>query len=185
MVINVLVSADSRKSRTFIECIKNICENSGRYRWRFLPDETADLEEKDRLRRMFECLVEAHLIIMDVTPTEYTYQTPKGTETSWLTNQGVLIEYGAIMASEHLIDRLKLFSESSVKRKTLHPYFLKTVDVYSEKTANDTKDASSLRNKIIRILKDFEDRMHKEYTILRKNEVTYKNLLKIFSPSKR
>ena len=116
MVIKVLISADSKKRRPFIDCIKKICDDSeGRYEWHFLPDEVADLREENRLKRMFECLRAAHIITMDVTPLQYTSKTPEGAQDHWITNQGVLIEYGVIIALEHFRDRLKLFCERGVK----------------------------------------------------------------------
>lgn len=176
MVIKVLISADSKRRKLFINCIKKICDDSkGQYKWHFLPDEVADLREEDRLKRMFECLMDSHIVFMEVTPIEYTTESVKK---HWMTNQGVLIEYGAIMALEYLRDRLKLFCESSVERNRLHPYFLKTVDLYSEDNVNDVNDPKSLRNMVIEEIKKFENRMHEEYRILKKDSSSYKYVLK-------
>lgn len=176
LVIKVLISADSKRRKPFISCIEKICDDSkDRYKWRFLSDEVADLREQDRLKRMFECLMDCHLIFMDVTPIECTSE---GIKNHWMTNQGVLIEYGAIMTLEYLRDRLKLFCESSVERNRLHPYFLKTADSYSEKNINDVNNPKSLRNMVIEKIKRFENRMHEEYRILKKDSSSYKYVLK-------
>lgn len=179
MVIKVLISADSKKRRPFINCIKKICDDSeGKYKCHFLSDELADLKEENRLKRMFESLRDAHIILMDVTPLQYTFETLEPIEKDWITNQGVLIEYGAIMATESLWDHLKLFCESAVERSQLHPYFLKTVDQYSEKDVDNIDDPKSLKNMVINIIKKFEDRMDEEYLILKRNSIAYKGLLK-------
>ena len=176
MVINVFISADSKKRKPFIDCITKICENSnGQYKGRFLPDKVGELREEDRLKRMFECLQDSHLIFMDITPIEYTSE---GVDKYWMTNMGVLIEYGAIMGLGYLGASLKLFCESSVKRNRLHAYFLKTVDKYSETNVDDVNDPKSLRNIVLAIIKEFEKRLHDEYLVLKKDSSAYNNVLK-------
>ena len=176
MVINVLISADSKRRTPFIDCIKEICDDSeGRYRWRFLPDEVADLREEDMLKRMLECLMGSDVVFMDVTPIEYTTENSKK---YWITNQGVLIEYGAIMALEYVRDGLKLFSESSIERNRLHPYFLKTTDLYSEKNVNDATNPKSLKNMVIKKIKELENRIPEERRILKKSLIAFKYVLK-------
>ena len=183
MVIKVFISADSKKRKPFVDCIKKICDNSnGRYKGRFLPDKVGELREEDRLKRMFEYLQDSHLIFMDITPIEYASE---GVDKYWLTNQGVLIEYGAIMGLEHLRDSLKLFCESSVKRNRLHAYFLKTADKYSETNVDDVNDPKSLRNIVIKIIKEFESRLDGEYLVQKKDSSAYKDVLKIVLRDKK
>lgn len=179
MVIKILISADSKRRKSFIDCIKKICDDSkGRYECHFLPDEVADLRAEERLKEMFEHLRDSDLIFMDVTSIGYTVETTEGVENYWMTNQGVLIEYGAIMALEYLMNSIELFCESAVKLERLHPYFLKKVNHYSEEKVNDIDDPKSLRNMVMEVIKNFENRIHKEYRILKRDEVAYKYVLK-------
>lgn len=143
-----------------MDCIRRICDESkGKYEFHFLPDEVAPVEEKDRLGRMLNFLDAADLIFMDITPKKYGLEKPEGVEPAHLTNQGVLIEYGAAIEDKNTRWRVKLFCESSVSRQLLHPYFLKTVEAYSDEHVNDENDPNSLRNKVLVIIKDLENKI--------------------------
>lgn len=158
-MLRLLICADSRRRR-FIDCIRRICDKSkGKYESHFLPDEVAALKEEHRLERMLEFLDSVELIFMDITPNDYPLETLEGVEHAHLTNQGVLIEYGAAIEDDSTRSRIKLFCESSISRQLLHPYFVKTVEAYSDEHVNDENDPNSLRNKVLAIIEDYEDKI--------------------------
>ena len=151
--IRLLVSADSNQKH-FIDCIKQICDDSkGEYEFHNLPKEVSMPSEKDRLDRMISYIDSADLILMDVTPHTFPSEEEKY---QYMTNQGVLIEYGVIISREHRKWRLKLFCEDRVDRKHLHPYILKTVDTYN------LKKLASLKNKIIKVIKEHKENILKK-----------------------
>ena len=154
--IRLLVSADSNQ-KDFIDCIKRICDDSGgEYEFHNLPKEVSKASEKDRLNRMISYIEYADLILMDVTPHTFPSEEEKY---HYMTNQGVLIEYGVIMSREDREWRLKLFCEDRVERKHLHPYILKTVDTYNP------KKLESLRNKVIKVIKEHKEEILKKQRI--------------------
>jgi len=154
--IRLLVLADSNQKH-FIECIRRICDDSkGDYEFHNLPKEASKASEKDRLDRMISYVKYADLILMDVTPHTFLSEEEKY---KYMTNQGVLIEYGAIVAREDRKWRLKLFCEDSIERKHLHPYILKTVDTYNR------KDMQSLRNKISKVIKEHKEEIFEKQRI--------------------
>jgi hypothetical protein len=159
--LRLLVLADSNQ-KDFIDCIKQICEGSeGEYEFHCLPEEVSTANEEDRLNRMIGYIEYADLILMDVTPHIFPSEEEKY---RYITNQGVLIEYGVAISREDRSWRLKLFCEDRVERKHLHPYILKTVDTYNP------KKLESLKNKVIKVIKE-----HKE-KILEKQRVQERQL---------
>jgi hypothetical protein len=108
---------------------------------------------------MLEFLDAVELILIDITPSAYHSEKLEGVDHMYLTNQGVLIEYGAAVEDESTRSRVKLFCEYSVSRQLLHPYFVKTVEAYSDEHANDENDPNSLRNKVLAIIKDYQDKI--------------------------
>ena len=144
----LLVSADSNQ-KDFVDCIKKICDKSkGKYKFHYLPEEVSKASERDRLKRMLDYIGYADLILMDVTPQRFPAEEKKY---QYITNQGVLIEYGAITSREDKKWRLKLFCEDKIKRKHLHPYVLKTVDTYNR------KKLELLTDKVIKVIKKHEE----------------------------
>ena len=166
--LRVLVSADSNQQH-FIDCIKQICEDSsGEYEFHFLPDEVATANEKDRLNRMINYVEYADLIIMDVTP--HTFPTEEN-KYRYMTNQGVLIEYGAVIAKEHKKWRLKLFCEDTIDRRNLHSYILKTVDTYNR------KDLDSLRKKVKHVIEKLKHEIFERQRIQERQLQAFKTIL--------
>lgn len=146
--LRLLVSAD-RNQKDFINCIKQICDDSdGEYEFHYLPVELSNASEKDRLERMINYVESADLILMDVTPHTFPSEDEKY---RYMTNQGVLIEYGVIGSKEDRMWRLKLFCEDQVVLNRLHPYILKTVDTYSREKLD------LLKNAIIQVINDHKN----------------------------
>ena len=165
--IRLLVSADSNQKH-FINCVKKVCDNSnGEYKFHYLPKKVSKASEKERLDRMISYIEYADLILMDVTPHVFPSEEEKY---QYMTNQGVLIEYGAIISREDRRWRLKLFCEDTVERKHLHPYILKTVDTYNR------KKLESLRNKVIKVLREHKEDILKRQRIQERQLQAYRML---------
>lgn len=178
MKIRVLVSCSSERIE-FIDCIKRTCEEyKNEYKdeleYHFIPTETAPLDEKDRLDRMLSLANESDIIFMDVTPKRYSLN---GKE-EHLTNQGVLIEYGVLLAPSYFM-RLCLFCEDSKSRSLLHPYFIKTVHDYSLEKLNDKKAPKSLRRQVKEVINNYKNRLPERVRKLQEENEAMQNITNI------
>jgi len=153
--ITVFVSCDSRKI-DFKQCIKQVCDESkGEYEYHHIPDEVAPANEQDRLQRMLDLVRTSDVVFMDVTPTRVSVN---GVE-QHVTNQGVLIEYGALVSHPPYREKLRVFCEDWVSRSVLHPYFLMTVHSFSTKNLADEGDPQSLRRQVKKMIEDYKKRL--------------------------
>lgn len=86
---------------------------------------------------------------MDATPEQLTNTNG---QTVWMTNQGVLIEYG-ILAGFNLLNQLCIFCEDQVSRTNIHPAIHKPVDNYSQNDLasfqDDLRSIISSREKML------------------------------------
>jgi len=113
------------------------------------------MNERDRLQRMLDLVRTSDMVFMDVTPTKVS---DNGTE--WfVTNPGVLIEYGVLVSNPPYREKLRVFCEDSVSRNVLHPYFLMTVHSFSVKNLLDEKDPKSLRNQVRTIIENYKEKL--------------------------
>lgn len=175
MTIKVLVSCDSERT-DFIKCIKTICDESKEeLECHFIPNEPAPIKEPDRLNRMLSLVGESNIIFMDLTPKLF----PLNEKEVYLTNPGVLIEYGVLAASAHYYERLYLFCEDTVSRSLLHPYFIKTVQPYSRDKLNDKKASCSLRRQVKDIINDYKNRLPEMVRKLQEENEAYEAYTKV------
>jgi hypothetical protein len=90
---------------------------------------------------------------MEVTPESVR---PVGSRrTEWVTNQGVLIEYGIIVGLGWL-HKLCIYCEESVSRTHIHPTFHKGIDRYS------ISDLETLKGKLRIIIREKEKVIEEE-----------------------
>jgi hypothetical protein len=147
----VLVSCASSRT-TFQKCIRKICrESHGELGYRFIPTKIVSTGESNIVDRMLEEVRNADLILMDVTPTVYR----KRKHSIYITNQGVLIEYGTIISNEVYSLKLGLYCVEGL-RDNLHPYFLKPVQGYTIATAMDSSDPTSLTSQVEKQIRRFK-----------------------------
>jgi hypothetical protein len=82
------------------------------------------------LDEIFGKMIESNLFLMDVT-LERMVSEVSGTQIlRWITNSGVLVEYGMLVGLKWL-HRLLLFCEDIIDRDNLYPLFHKKVKTYS------------------------------------------------------
>lgn len=90
--------------------------------------------QRELLGKFRNSLPDANIILMDITPQELK---DSKNETCYITNQGVLIEFGYIIATEDYYKLLYIFCEET-KLEKIHPYVRnETINKYSR---NDLKD---------------------------------------------
>ena len=136
-----MVCASQMGHQDFIKFAKSICQEK-EYSIIYVP-----YELQGKLWEKFKnALPTANIILMDVTPEKYRDSENKS---CYITNQGVLIEFGCIIADEDYSKLLYIFCENN-KRKKTHPYVInETIDEYSK---NNLKD---------KILEKIRDRLKK------------------------
>lgn len=151
--MRILVSCASQRT-IFHRSVKKICDESNdEYTFHFIPTEAATPAEENMLGRMIDEINRAHLILMDATPESGTID---GKE-NFVTNPGVLIEYGAIVSVPNLKEKLVLFCKSGTRR-TLHPYLQrKTANDYSEDITLDPSNPDSLEGKLKAVITKYRD----------------------------
>ena len=149
--LNVMICASQKNHRHFIKCVQKICKEK-KYSIIYAP-----YKPQGRLLKKFiDSLPDANIILMDVTPEEL--KDSKG-KSYYLTNQGVLIEFGHIIALEEYYKLLYIFCENDKKGKT-HPYVREeTITDYSK---------SNLRGKILGKISDRIEKMPAEQIESRK-----------------
>lgn len=136
-----MVCASQKRHKEFIKCVKDICEDR-EYSLIYPPYEW----QGSLLNKFRDSLPDANVILMDVTPEEFK-DSKNGA--CYLTNQGVLIEFGYIIASEDYYKLLYIFCENNKLEKT-HPYVRnETINKYFK---NNLKD---------KILQKIDDRLKK------------------------
>ena len=169
MPFTILVSCDSKRT-AFRECIKQICaESHGEYQYRYIPDEVAPANERDRLQRMLDLVRDSDMVFMDATPAKGLLNRAD----HHATNSGVLIEYGVLVSKDPYMERLRVFCDKSVSRSFLHPYILKTVHDF------DGNDSESLKVKVIKMIEDYKARLPEMIRKQREELEAYKQISRI------
>lgn len=95
--MRLYISAE-RQNTYFINTIKRYCDDSqGKHSWIYLPD-MPSLPGETLSRRILRYIAAADLIFMDATPQKLQRRMNDSVEDVWITNQGILIEYGVVAA---------------------------------------------------------------------------------------
>lgn len=117
------ISADSQRQRAFIRCAERAAEVKN-FECLYPPTQSGGPSYQTLLEKILKWLDQSIYIIMDVT----CYRTGR----QWVTNPGVLIEFGIIAATDKL-DQLSLFAEESSPIEKMHPFIrAKEITRYSE-----------------------------------------------------
>lgn len=117
------ISADSHRQKTFIRCAE-IAAESKNFQCLYPPSLSGGPSYRTLLEKVLQWLDESIFIAMDVTP----YKTGR----RWVTNPGVLIEFGIVTATDKL-DQISLFAEETGPMGKIHPFIRsKEVIRYSE-----------------------------------------------------
>ena len=153
-----MICASSKGHQDFIKCVKSICEDK-EYSVIYAPE-----ERQGKLSEKFTgSLPDADIILMDVSPEEFKDLESKS---CYLTNQGVLIEFGYITATEEYYNMLYIFCENN-KLEKAHPY-----------VRNETIHKYTKRNLREKIIENIVDRRKKIPAELREKRKRLKNLRK-------
>jgi hypothetical protein len=152
--MKIFISASSSKNE-FITSIKALInsEYSNRHTCIYIPWDPTLARDATLLDRIKYGIIRSHLIIMEATPDAFR---PVGSRrTEWVTNQGVLIEYGIIVGLDWL-NKLCIYCEESVSRKHIHPTFHKAIDTYS------ISDLETFKKKLRIIIREREQVIEEE-----------------------
>jgi len=153
-----MICASSKGHRDFIRCVKGICKDRD-YSVIYAPE-----ERQGRLSEKFTgSLPDSDIILMDVSPEEYTDSENK---LCYLTNQGVLIEFGYITTTEEYYKMLYIFCEDNMLEKA-HPY-----------VRNETIHKYAKHNLKAKIIENIDDRQRKIPAELREDRKRIRNLPK-------
>jgi len=101
---------------------------------------------------MLDLVRDSDMVFMDATPSKFVID---GNE-EYLTNPGVLIEYGVLVSYPSYEMKLKVFCEESISRKHLHAYFIQTAHSYSTVDAFDESNPRSLKSQIKKMIEDYK-----------------------------
>ena len=126
--MKIFISAASSRGE-FIGSIGEVVDSPEfreRHQHIFIPLEPSPSHDSTLMNRIESAILQSGLILMDVTPEQVTV----GDGNRWVTNQGVLIEYGLIQGFGW-IHKLCVFCEARVNREHIHPAIHKSVDQYS------------------------------------------------------
>lgn len=127
--MNIFISANSQQ-KFFVRNIQKVAKEKrfgGRHEAIFIPFEISSPEAPTLLEEIYGKMVESNLLLMDVTPRK---MCARAQQTYWITNSGVLVEYGMLKGLRYL-HRLLLFCEDTINLDNLYPLFHKKVKTYS------------------------------------------------------
>jgi len=108
----IYISADSQRQITFIRSATRAAKAKN-FQCLYPPSQSGGPSYETMLRKVLDWLNESIFIVMDVTPHRMGNR--------WVTNPGVLIEFGIIAATDKL-DQLSLFREESSPINRIHPF---------------------------------------------------------------
>ena len=127
--MKIFISASSSRNE-FINSIQSLIETEyqDKHECIYIPWHPSLPRDPTLLDRIKSNIIVSHLILMDVTPEEL--RTVDSSQTKWVTNEGVLIEYGIIVAFDWLY-KLCVYCDAQVDRDHIHPAFHKPIDPYT------------------------------------------------------